>query len=159
MSTGFVVDVCATSDSIFAIQERLPFPGVDRPYTYVVEAPLSGLNVGPDRPYRCRITIDTAARTVQWEVDAVTVFEASVAEPPHSVKLGLGMFTLHPTVGGSSRSLHGQGLSGLWRNVGTNAAAAKRRRLQISLAPGGDRDRFWIRPSIRLGVAALSVAG
>lgn len=121
MASGFVFDLCATSDSVFAIQERLPFPGVDRPYTWVVEEPLAAVSVGPNRFYSCRITIDTSARTVLWQVDGVTLFETTVEALPETVKLGLGMFTLHPTAEGASRSLRGQGLSASWRNVGTTA--------------------------------------
>lgn len=124
MSSGSVFDVCATSDSVFAIHERLPVPGVDRPYVYVVEQPLAGVVVSPYKVYSCKVLIDTGTRTVRYEVDGTTIFETITPELPETVKLGLGMFTLHPVNGESSGSLRGQGLSGLWRNVGTSAPPA-----------------------------------
>jgi hypothetical protein len=121
MATGYVFDLCATSDSVFAIYEQLPFPGVEHPFTYVAEEPLSGLEVSPDRVYRCRIAFDGPARSVRYYVNDVKVFEAVVPSLPQSVRIGLGMFSLHPTTATQSRSLHGQGLSGLWRNIGATA--------------------------------------
>jgi hypothetical protein len=118
MTTGYVFDLCATSDRVFAIYEQLPFPGVERPFTYCAEEPLSELEVGPDRVYRCRIVFDGPTRTVRYLVDGVQIFENVVTELPRSVRIGLGMFSLHPTSDNESRSLHGQGLAGLWRNVG-----------------------------------------
>lgn len=119
MATGYVFDLCATGDSVFAVYERLPFPGVERPFTYCAEAPLAGLDVGPDRVHRCRIVFDGPARGVRYLVDDVQVFEAALSALPASVRIGLGMFSLHPTGGTESRSLHGQGLAGRWRNIAT----------------------------------------
>ncbi len=124
MASGYVFDLCATSDSVFAIHERLPFPGVDNPYTRVVEDPLAGLSASPDTTHACKITIDTGTRAVRWHVGDVTLLEVTGAALPETVKLGLGMFTLHPTAAGASRSLRGQGLSARWRNVGTTAEIA-----------------------------------
>lgn len=126
MASGSVFDLCATSDSVFAIQERLPLPGVDKPCTWVIEDPLAAVAVGPERFYSCRITIDADARSVIWQVDGVTLFEATVEALPDRVKLGLGIFTLRPVADGASRSLRGQGLAAAWRNVGTTAIATTR---------------------------------
>jgi hypothetical protein len=35
---------------------------------------------------------------------------------PKAVKLGFGLFTLHPILNGKSCSLRGQGMLGRWRN-------------------------------------------
>jgi hypothetical protein len=34
MASGWVFDLCLNSDTILAIYERLPMPGVERPFTY-----------------------------------------------------------------------------------------------------------------------------
>ncbi|MGE0337976.1 MAG: DUF6081 family protein [Gammaproteobacteria bacterium] len=117
-ATGMVFDVCATSDRVIAIYERLPLPHVTDPFTYIVDAPLSGVTIAPGRWYTCAVMFDPAARTTEWTVDGCRVFAAREVDVPAAVTLGVGFITLHPVRDGRSHSLRGQGLAGGWRNVG-----------------------------------------
>lgn len=114
-TTGMVFDLCATSDQVIAIYERLPLPGVGRPFTYIIDAPLSGVSVAPGRAYACAITFDVDRRAAEWRVDGALVFEAAQVPVPQAVTLGFGFISLHPLADGRSTSLHGQGLEGSWR--------------------------------------------
>lgn len=124
MTTGYVFDLCATSDNVMAIYEQLPFPGVERPFTYVVEDPIDGVEIAEDRSYRCRIAFNAPGQKVTWSVDDVVVFESQVPYVPALVKIGLGIFTLHPTGGVQSRSLRGQGMAACWKNIGASVPAS-----------------------------------
>ena len=116
--TGMVFDVCATSDRVFAIYERLPLPHVTDPFTYIVDAPLTGIAIAPGRWYACGVSFDPVARSAEWTVDGRRLFSAYDVRVPAAVTLGVGFITLHPVRDGRSHSLHGQGLAGGWRNVG-----------------------------------------
>ncbi|GAC00905.1 hypothetical protein GONAM_20_00480 [Gordonia namibiensis NBRC 108229] len=114
---GWVFDLAATSDRIFAIHERLPFPGVVTPFTHCIDAPLSGLTVEPGAEHRYSVTLDREARSVVWEVDGKGVYWVDDAEVPGQVQVGFGVFTLHPVQDSGSVSLRGQGLAARWRDL------------------------------------------
>ncbi|MBD0863048.1 hypothetical protein IA539_17835 [Gordonia sp. zg691] len=114
---GWVFDLAASSDRIFAIHERLPFPGVVAPFTHCVDAPLSGLNTEPGAEHRYSVALDREARTVVWEVDGQPVYWIADADVPERVQVGFGVFTLHPVQDDSSVSLRGQGFSARWRDL------------------------------------------
>lgn len=117
MASGWVYDIATNGDTVLAIHERLPMPGVENPFTRMVTDPLSGVTPTPGKLHDCAITIDTGATTVRWEVDGVVIHEAVVSELPASLKVGMGIFTLHPVTDGASTSLRGQGLVGEWRDI------------------------------------------
>jgi hypothetical protein len=114
MASGWVFDLCVTSDTILAIYERLPVPGVQRPFTYVVENPLVGVEVPPGRMHRFEVTLDAARGAAEWWVDGQLVYHAWGVEIPDRVNVGMGLITLHPIVEGRSRSVRGQGLSAVF---------------------------------------------
>lgn len=116
-ATGMVFDICATSDRLIAIYERLPLPQVDTPYTYIVDAPLAGVDVAPGAVYHCAVTFDAAARTATWTVNGQRIFFAREILFPKAITLGLGLITLHPCHDGRSHSLRGQGLAATWRDL------------------------------------------
>ncbi|MQA13832.1 MAG: hypothetical protein GEV09_06540 [Pseudonocardiaceae bacterium] len=111
LSSGMVFDLCATSDQVFAIYERLPVPGVEAPFTHVIDSPLAGIETAAGRPHHCEVTLDAAQRSAEWRVDGALVFEVRDVLVPDEVKLGVGLITLHPIADGTSRSVRGQGLS------------------------------------------------
>lgn len=110
LASGWVFDVCVTSDAVLAIHERLPVPGVTEPFTHVVEHPLAGVRTGPGRRHRCTVALDADRGTARWWVDDRLVYAVSGAAVPDRVTLGLGLITLHPVDDGHSTSLRGQGL-------------------------------------------------
>ncbi len=73
--------------------------------------------VRPGQLYHCEITIDTAAGRVTWQLDGKTVHEQLVAELPASLKIGMGVFTVHRVTDGAGTSLRGQGLTACWRDL------------------------------------------
>jgi len=117
LANGWVFDVAASSDTIFAIHERLPFPGVDKPFTHCVDAPLSGIDTTPGAEHRYTVCLDRGARTASWEVDGHIIFQLADTVVPERVQVGFGVFTLHPVQNDSSVSLRGQGLDATWRDL------------------------------------------
>lgn len=111
LSAGWVFDLCATSDTVFSIYERLPVPGVERPFTYIVEAPLAGIEIAPGLSHHYQVTLDASRSAAEWRVDGRLVYQALGIEIPSQVNIGLGMITLHPISGAKSQSLRGQGLT------------------------------------------------
>jgi hypothetical protein len=122
-ASGMVFDLCATSDRLIAIYERLPLPGVERPFTYVVDAPLSGVTVAAGLPHRYEVVLDAARRMAEWRIDGALAFEAQEILVPTAITLGLGFISLHPLAAGRSRSLHGQGMHATWRDLEIDIAA------------------------------------
>jgi Family of unknown function (DUF6081) len=114
---GWVYDLCTSGETVFAITERLAYPGVTAPFTRVVSDPLFGPSATPGQLYHCEITIDTAAKRITWQMDGKTVHEELVAELPASLKMGMGIFTVHRVTDGVSTSLRGQGLTAYWRDL------------------------------------------
>ncbi len=110
-SAGWVFDLCATSDMIFSIYERLPVPGVEHPFSYVVDEPAAGLDIASGRAHHYQVTLDAGRGAAEWRVDGHLVFDARDIEIPAEVKIGMGIITLHPIVEGRSRSVRGQGLA------------------------------------------------
>jgi hypothetical protein len=109
-----VFDLCLTSDTIFAIYERLPMPGVERPFTYVVENPMAGVEIAPGQMHRFEVTLDAVRGAAEWRVDGQLVYDVRGVEIPDRVNVGMGLITLHPLVRGRSRSVRGQGLSAVF---------------------------------------------
>jgi hypothetical protein len=124
LASGWVFDLCASGDAMFAIHERLPVPGVARPFTHVVEHPLAGLAIGPGRRHHCEVRLDAGQRTVDWRVDGVTVFDVRAVDIPERVTIGLGLITLHPIVDGVSTSLRGQGIAASFGAVAVGTGRA-----------------------------------
>jgi hypothetical protein len=122
MASGWVFDACATSDTIFSIYERLPMPGVEHPFSYVVEHPLSGVTPAPGVPHTYTVTLDAGRGTAEWRVDGTLIYHILGVEIPASVNIGLGLLTLHPIVDGKSRSLRGQGLSASFGPISVTVA-------------------------------------
>lgn len=123
MSSGWVFDACATGDSVFAIHERLPMPGVVDPFTHVIEAPLSGVATGQGQRHTHSVTLDVGRGLAQWHVDGTLIYQVQGVEVPAQVNLGIGIFTLHPITDGKSTSLRGQGLGASFGPISVTGAA------------------------------------
>jgi hypothetical protein len=123
MSSGWVFDACATGDTVFSIYERLPVPGVEHPFTHVVEQPLSGIVAAPGLSHEYTVTLDAGRGTAEWRIDGTLVHHLHGLEIPAQVNVGLGIFTLHPIVDGRSTSLRGQGMAASFGPVSVTLAA------------------------------------
>jgi hypothetical protein len=110
-----VFAVCGTSTRVLALHEQLGAWGADEPFYYVVESPYEDFDDDFTRLRASEITLDRGRSTAAWRVDGRTVYEAHGTLIPERVRIGFGIWTMLPTRGGRSRSLHGQGLNARWR--------------------------------------------
>lgn len=117
LSGGWVFDLAVSTDTVFAIHERLPLPGVEQSFTHCVNAPLAGLDTSAGAEHRCTVSLDRGAGTAAWIVDGTTVYEISGAVIPERVQVGFGVFTLQQVQNDTSVSLHGQGFDASWKDV------------------------------------------
>ncbi|WP_329013096.1 DUF6081 family protein [Streptomyces sp. NBC_00690] len=117
--TAMIFDHAATSRRTYAIHERLRLPGFDpaSAFTWFVEAPLSGLTIDPTEFHEYAIVFDREAGQASWYIDDRLTYEARDIEVPPTLRVGMGLFTLHPLHDGRSVSLRGQGMAGQWRNL------------------------------------------
>lgn len=118
IETGWVFDVAASSNHVYAIYEMLPVPGAQAaPFTYVANNPVAPLRTDPGQTHRCEVQLDRGNNSARWLVDDALVFAVDGVRVPSGVRIGLGLFTLHPIVEGASGSLRGQGMSASWSNL------------------------------------------
>lgn len=123
MQTGFVFDVAANSDHVWAIHEMLPVPtAAAPPFTNMIENPFIPVKPSAGAPMLCQVTIDTAQSTVTWLVGGHVITSARPDRLPSQVQLGVGLFTLHPLADGRSQSLRGQGMRATWSQVAVGVA-------------------------------------
>ncbi|MBA3842612.1 MAG: hypothetical protein H0X39_08320 [Actinobacteria bacterium] len=118
LGSGLVFDAVSTSRRIYALHERLEVHGVSNgdTFTHIVEAPLVGLSTGAGQFHNYSIVMDCTSSTVSWYCDGKRVYSVENMEAfPAGVKIGFGIFTLHPIVSGKSKSRRGQGMLGRWR--------------------------------------------
>lgn len=114
VNTGKVFDVLATADRVYAEQEELAYPGVEAPFTRVVEDPLAGS--GGSGFHTAGIEIDRSLGRVIWTYGGKVLHEAAGLDSlPAAVNVGFGYFTLMP-VSSSHGSVRGQGARASWRN-------------------------------------------
>jgi hypothetical protein len=120
MESLLVFDLISTGDRILAIYERMGVPGVvegEDAFTYVIDAPLAGVQSAPDGFHRCSITLDVDAGEARFTVDDILVYSVPrLPVIPRRLNLGMGLMTLSPLDGGRSTSLRGQGMIGSWRD-------------------------------------------
>jgi len=120
-STGMIFDWMLSATRAGALYERLPIPGVTpegASFSYVVQSPFVAVNA-PGEFHRYEIALDRPGRSAEWRVDGRLFYRAeSIPVDVGSVTLGLIVCTLLPAdPERGSRSVHGQGARGSWRNL------------------------------------------
>jgi hypothetical protein len=121
-STGMIFDFISTGRKIGAVYERLLVPGLTdekTAFTYIVESTCPPLPTSPGQWHRYEIRLRPHERVAEWSVDGRAFFRAhQIPVQLGSITLGFGLFTLKPLdrLRGSI-SLHGQGATGVWRNL------------------------------------------
>jgi hypothetical protein len=99
-STGMIFDFITTGKKIGAIYERLLIPGVTdekTAFTYVIEAPFSGVRTKPEMMHHYMVRIDAQKKRAEWIVDGKTFFKTeSLPVAPKDIMVGWGLFTLKP---------------------------------------------------------------
>jgi hypothetical protein len=132
METAMIFDSIANGKHGYVVYERLHVPGVtssEQAFTYVIDSPFVPVDYSePGKYHEYSISLDTSDNSARWFVDKHLVFKAcDIPTMPKSVRLGFGLFTLHPIIDGKSCSLRGQGMVGRWRNfkVGSSISIRK----------------------------------
>jgi len=120
-STGMIFDFITTGKKIGTIYERLLIPGVTdekTAFTYVVEAPFSGVRTKPEMMHHYIVRINAQKKRAEWIVDGKMFFKTeSLPVAPKDIMIGWGLFTLKPVdPEKGSTSVHGQGATGIWKN-------------------------------------------
>ncbi len=115
VGTGKVFDVLATADQVFAEQEELAYPGVEAPFTRLIQNPLASF--AGSGFHTVGVEIDRSQGRVVWTYDDNVLHEARGLEAlPTAANIGFGYFTLLPVSSGQS-SAQGQGARASWRNI------------------------------------------
>ena len=120
-ATGMIFDFITTGKKIGAIYERLLIPGVTdekTAFTYLIEAPFSGVHTKPEMMHHYMVRIDAQRKRAEWIVDEKEFFKTeSLPAAPKDILVGWGLFTLKPVdPEKGSTSVHGQGATGIWKN-------------------------------------------
>jgi Family of unknown function (DUF6081) len=121
LATGMIFDFITTGRKMGAIYERLLIPGVTdekTAFTYLIEAPFSGVRTKPEMMHHYVVRIDAQKKRAEWIVDGKTFFKTeSLPVVPRDITVGWGLFTLKPVdPEKGSVSVHGQGATGIWKN-------------------------------------------
>ncbi|HWY29029.1 MAG TPA: DUF6081 family protein [Candidatus Sulfotelmatobacter sp.] len=119
--TGMIFDFVTTGKRIGAIYERLLIPGVTdekTAFTYLIEAPFSGIRTKPEMMHQYTVRIDAQKKRAEWIVDGKPFFKAeNIPVAPKNITVGWGLFTLKPVdPEKGSVSVHGQGATGIWKS-------------------------------------------
>ncbi len=117
--SGRVFDWLATERRIWAMHEQVAVAGIDpgAAFMHLVESPLAQVDTTPGRSHDFAITLERDRGRARWHVDDVLCYE--IERPgaiPERVRLGFGIFTIHPLRDERSTSLRGQGMRGRWRS-------------------------------------------
>lgn len=114
-STGLVLDWAISDTKIGIIYERLPLPGVEAPFTKVIEIPLEN-KASQLRHYEIAYLRDR--NEAVWRVDGREYLRiGNIPVQVDSWSIGLGLFTLKSIVKCPvAERVHGQGARGLWDN-------------------------------------------
>lgn len=113
--TGMVLDWAISDTKIAVIYERLPVPGVEEPFTRIIETRLEN-TPGKLRHYEVAYIRDR--NEAVWRVDGQEYLRInSIPAPVESWGIGFGLFTLKDIKRFPLKErLHGQGARGLWDN-------------------------------------------
>lgn len=118
--SGRVFDWVASERRVWALHEQVAVAGVDPDtgFMHLVESPLAGVETSPGQLHDFAITLERDRGRARWYVDDTLCYEVEgPGRIPEKVRLGLGIFTIHPQRDGRSTSLRGQGMRARWRNV------------------------------------------
>lgn len=114
MASGVVFNIATSGGHVYAIHEQLPISPTVTPFIHMIENPMAGVHPQPGVSMRYEIELDRAQKLARWRVNGKEIFRAHGVTIPSSVRMGFGLFTLHPIAEGRSSSLKGQGLTASW---------------------------------------------
>ncbi len=91
-ATGMIFDFITTGKKMGAIYERLLIPGVTdekTAFTYLVEAPFSGIRTRPEMMHHYMVRIDAQKKRAEWIVDGKEFFKSeSLPVAPKDILVG-----------------------------------------------------------------------
>jgi hypothetical protein len=112
LETGIVFNTAATNDTIYAVVEQLPAPGVSRQYVHrvVLETPTE-----PGLEHRYAIAYHADTSEAVWHVDGRPVYWARIPMPVTGFHVGMALFSARDLNRYSrAQREHGQGATGRW---------------------------------------------
>ena len=114
LETGVVFNLAATNDTVYAVVERLPVPGVTRPEEHYVHRVVLQTPTGPGLEHRYAISY-AASGTAVWSVDGQRVYWAQLPVPVKGFHVGMALFSARDLGRyGRAEREHGQGATGRW---------------------------------------------
>jgi len=115
LETGVVFNLAATNDTVYAVVERLPMPGVTRPDEHYVHRVVLETPTEPGLEHRYAITYQADTSEAAWYVDGQCAYWARIPVPVKGFHVGMALFSARDL--GRYRRVereHGQGATGRW---------------------------------------------
>ncbi|MFE1439662.1 DUF6081 family protein [Streptomyces sp. NPDC058739] len=115
LDSGVVLNASATNDSVYALVERLPLPGVSGPDGHYTHRVLTQVPTEPGQPHRYTLTYRAGTREARWYVDGLLVYWARLPVPVTAFTAGMALFSARDLTRYSrAEREHGQGATGSW---------------------------------------------
>lgn len=115
LETGVVFNLAATNDTVYAVVERLPVPGLTGPDDLYLHRVVLPTPTGPGLEHHYAITYRADTSEAVWSVDGRRAYWAVTPVPVTGFHIGMGLFSARD-LGRYSRAEreHGQGATGRW---------------------------------------------
>jgi hypothetical protein len=115
LETGVVFNFAVTNDTVYAVVERLPIPGVSRPEERYVHRVVLEVPTEPGREHHFAIAYEAETSEAAWYVDGERAYWARIPVPVKGFHVGMGLFSARDLTRYShAEREHGQGASGWW---------------------------------------------
>lgn len=115
LESGVVLNFAATNDTVYAVVERLPLPGVARPHDRYVHRVVLEVPTEPGREHRYAIAYEAGKSEARWYVDGQLAYWARIPVPVEGFHVGMALFSARDLTRYSrAEREHGQGATGRW---------------------------------------------
>ncbi|WP_225839292.1 DUF6081 family protein [Streptomyces sp. NK08204] len=115
LESGVVLNASASNDTVYALVERLPVPGVTRPEEHYTHRVVSQVPTEPGRAHRYTITYRAETSEARWYVDGRLTYWARLPVPVAAFHAGMALFSARDLTRYSrAEREHGQGATAWW---------------------------------------------
>jgi hypothetical protein len=115
LETGVVLNLAATNDTIYAVVERLPLPGVTQPNEHYIHRVVLETPTEPGLEHNYAITYHAGTSEAVFHVDGRRVYWARIPLPVKGFHIGMALFSARDLNRyGRAEREHGQGATGRW---------------------------------------------
>jgi hypothetical protein len=115
LETGVVLNLAATNDTVYAVVERLPVPGVTQPHEHYVHRVVLDTPTTPGRERAYAISYRADVREAVFSVDGRRAYWARIPVPVTGFHAGMALFSARDLSRYSrAEREHGQGATGRW---------------------------------------------